>query len=481
MNKVRQYFKKFNEAENGPVKAEFILAFVIIAIAAFVFCFMKDFKLTVTQSLNFNDCLFEGKIFSYYSEVNKLALSGYYGSDWPQSLVASANYSIINYATIGFLCMPVYIFERFFGLAVPFLVYEFVVKLAFAVLMILMAKIVFDIAKTLQPGGKDARWIALCFLTSPVLLFTSIMISHLDIFSILFLLLGIRSMVKRNHWMELVFFMLAVSYKPFVILGIIPILLLKEKRILYLIRDLFVTVFGILLQAAVYHFDPGYGETQKVMGDTYNFVGRFFATGYPFLRNCYDATASYFIIAFVVICVIAYGMKKVEWQHVFAFPFIVMGMFVLFVQWHPNWMILLVPYMALMMIYTYDLRLTCILECLFALLVIIVSGFGWSGFYDIEIINGGILTQLLGLKANGNYDIGAFLTRKIPGIPTDIYASLLCGVTAAMMIVFAFDCIKRAKGVEYGKETRVWERCAVWCRVLPVLAYMMYAFLACLK
>ena len=112
MQKIRNYFNKFNDAAQGASKAEFIVALIIMLVAAFVFCFIKDFKLTVMQSLDFNDCLFSGKLFRFYSEVNELALSGHYGEDWPQTLLAGANYSIVNYATVGIVCLPIYMRKR---------------------------------------------------------------------------------------------------------------------------------------------------------------------------------------------------------------------------------------------------------------------------------------------------------------------------------------------------------------------------------
>lgn len=479
MQKIKKMFDKFNNAVSGPRKMEFILALVIVFVASFVFCFLKDFKLTVMQSLNFDDCLFSGKIFRFYSEVNRLALSGYYGPDWPQTLLAGANYSIINYATLGIVCLPVYAIEHLFGVAVPFWVYEFIVKLLYAVLMVYMTKIVYDICKQTGHEEKDAKWVSLCYLSSPVFLYSSIMISHLDIFSIVFLLLGIRCMVKGDKRGELIFFMISVSYKPFVILGIIPMLLLQEKRILRLIRNLLIVVAGILLQGIVFHFDPGYGKTQKFMSETYDFVGRFFAAGIEFERNAYDSVASYFIIAFVVICVAAYMIRNKNWQYTFFLPMLTMGAFVLFVKWHPNWMVLLVPYMVLLMSYTFHKRLLCILECIFSLFLIIVSAFGWAGFYDIEIINGGVLPQLLGAAANGKYDIASVLTRKLPQLPADFYSSLLAAVMIGMLFVYVVDCLFERSGKH--KKTENWERCAVWCRVLPALGFMAYSVLTCIK
>lgn len=478
VQKIKKAFDKFNNAVQGPQRVEFIVAFVMVVAASFMFCFLKDFKLTVTQSLDFNDCLFGGKIFRFYSEINRLALSGHYGQDWPQSLLAGANYSIINYATIGIVCLPVYAFERLSGVAVPFVVYEFVVKTLFVVLMVYMTKVIYDICSRTGSEKMDSRWSALCFLTSPVFLYSSIMISHLDIFSILFLLLGIRSMIKGNMRNELLFFMLSVSYKPFVILGILPILLLQEKRVLRLFRNVIVIVAGILAQGAVFHFDPGYAKTQKFMSKTYDFVGRFFAVGFDFERNGYQSVASYFIILFVIVCILAYMIRSKNWKYVFLLPMIVMGGFVLFVQWHPNWMVLLVPYMVLILPFTVHKRVICILECVFSLFLIIVSGFGWAGFYDIEIVNGGIFQQLFGLAANGRFDIASVLTRKFPQIPTDFYSSLLSAAVVGMLFVYVFDCVFAKKGKQVQEEQ--WERCAVWIRVIPLAGFMAYSLLSCL-
>lgn len=479
MQKIKKYFNEFNDAVTGPAKMEYIIGFVILMAAAFMFCFTKDFKLTVTQSLDFNDCLFDGKVFQYYSEINKLALAGHYSKAWPQSLLAGANYSIINYATVGLFCLPVYIIERLFDLSVPFLVYEAVVKAAFVAIMVFMTKIVYDICKLLKPEGNDAKWVSLCFLTSPVFLFASIIISHLDIFSILFLFLGIKYMVKGNHWLELLFFMLAASYKPFILLGIVPILFLREKRILYLIRDMIAVLFGILLQNVVYHFDPGYAETQKFMSETYGFIGRFFGVGFAFKRNCYDSTVSYFVVSFVLICIAAYMIKRVKWEYVFALPFMAMGAFVMFVQWHPNWMVLVVPFLTLMLVYTRNIRITCILECLFSLFVILLTALGWLHNYDARMINGGVISKLLNLEINKDLMIHKVLLRKFPDIPIDIYASLLCAVVLGLMFVFSVDCIKSRKGNEDADKVRKWERCAVWCRVLPAVGFMAYSLLIC--
>lgn len=479
MQKAKKWFNKFNYVENAPTKAEFIIAFLILLFAAYMFCFTKDFKLTVTQGLDFNDCLFHGKVFQYYSEINKLALAGHYSKAWPQTLLAGANYTIINYASLGLICMPAYLIGKLFHITIPYLVYVAIVKTAFVAMMLYMTKIVYDIVMLVCPDKKEGGWTALCFLTSPIFLFASIIISHMDIFSTLFLLLGIKYMIRKNRKLELVFFMIAATYKPFVLLGIIPVLFLQEKRVLYLARDFVVTVLGILLQKVVYHFDPGYLESQKFMSETYGFIGRFFGVGFAYKRNCYDSTVSYFVLIFILVCVAAYLIKKVRWEYTLALPFVVMASFVMFVQWHPNWMVLLVPYMILMYAFTSNIRVNCILECVTSLFIIILTALGWLHNYDARMINGGVISKLFHLEINNKYMIHKVLLRKFPDIPIDIYASVLCGAVGAMVILYVLDCYRRRRSEKDVNKQRQWERIAVWCRVLPTVGFMAYALLIC--
>jgi hypothetical protein len=215
------------------------------------------------------------------------------------------------------------------------------------------------------------------------------------------------------------------------------------------------------------------------MSDTYGFVGRFFGVGFAYKRNCYDSTVSYFVLTFIVVCVAAYMVRNVKWEYIFAFPFAVMGAFVMFVQWHPNWMVLLVPFLTLMLLYTHNIRLTCILETVFSLFVILLTALGWLYNYDIRMINGGVISKLLHLEINKKYQIHTVLTKKFPDIPIDIYASVLCAAVAALVLVFAVDTIKYRSEKQDAEKVRKWERCAVWCRVLPTVGFMMYALLAC--
>lgn len=475
--------KKWNNATDGPRKYEWILAGVLLFVSAFFFCFKHDFYLTVNHSLTFDSCLLNGKLLRYYSIVNHQALTGVFSPEWPSTLLSSANYSIINYASFGIICLPVYLIGKVFDFAVPFLVYETLLKIMYIVLDLYMAKVVYDICDLMNFDRIKTKWITFLFITSPVLLFSSTMITHLDIFCVVFFLLGLRSLLKKNRRCELVFFMIAVAYKPFVILGIIPIVLLKEKRVLYLIRDAVVIVFGVLLQNGIYHFDPGYAKSQRFMSKTYDFVGRFFSCNFDFTKNFYKddaARASVFVVMFCVICVVAYSVKAVKKQYLFAFPMFVWCGFVLFVGWHPNWLLLMVPFLSFIIGFSYQRKILLLLQGAFSALFMVMSAIGWQGNYDNNIISGGVFSQLLGWKANPTYEIGAVLNRKMGSIPMELYGSLLCGITASLGVVVLLDAYRTRKKVKVAEHENTWERGVIWISICPIVVYILYSVATCI-
>lgn len=474
---MKEKLSKWYDGSEGPKKYELLLAGILLFISAYFFCFKHDFYLTLNQSLTFDACLLNGKIMRFYTIVNHQALTGVFSPEWPSTLLASANYTIINYATFGIVCLPFYLIGKIAHITIPFLLYETVIKTLYVALDIYMAKIVYDICRLLKLDEKASRWIVLLFITSPILLFSSTMITHLDIFCVLFFLLGIRSLLQENRKLTLVFFLLAAAYKPFIILSIIPIILLKEKRFLYIIRDLVIMLLGILIQSGIYRFDPGYARSQKFMSKTYDFMGRFFACGFDYTRNFYKENASLFIITFCIICLAAYLVKKKNNYYLFAFPLLVWGVFILFVQWHPNWLLLLVPFLVFAVAFTGYRNVMLLLQGLLAGLIIVVSAIGWQGNYDNNIINGGVFSQLFGMVSEPKYEIANVLSNKFGSIPSAIYGSALCAVMVCIMLVVVADIAKPK-----GKNDRVieWERGLIWFSVCPIVVFILYSIIACI-
>lgn len=482
MERIKRKFGQWNEGSGGPSKYDMIAALAIVLLISCFFCFLKDFKLTVMQSLTFDSCIFNGKVHKFYSVVNAQALSGYYDSVWENSLSAGANYSIINYATLGIVCLPLYVIEKIAKITVPFVLYEVIVKAVFVAITLYMTKLVGDICSLVSMDEGRSRWMKFAFLSSPILWYSCLMISQMDIFSLLFLMLGIRASIRGMKRYELLFYAMAVFYKPFALIAIIPVILLKEKRILYIFRDVLFTLAGLLFQNVVYHFDSGYARVQEYMGELYNFSERFFSSGFETSRNVYTANAGFFVISFVIICVIAYSVRKFDYHLMFALPFASWCAFVVFVQWHPNWLVFMIPFAVMVLGYSYRIKLQCAIECVFMIFFLLVNSLGWLFNYDNDLINGGILSQVFGLISDGGEfgTIRPVLTDKLSSIPVDFYISVLSAAAIAMAAAVAMDVYRRRKAYSYDIREAKFERGVMWLRSLPVLCFIVYSFATCI-
>lgn len=80
------------------------------------------------------------------------------------------------------------------------------------------------------------------------------------------------------------------------------------------------SVLGLLLQQIFYGSDPGYQRVQKYMSGLYSFWERLFSEGIPTTRNVYTANSSYFIILFILICIVAYSIHNMTMQLAFGLP-----------------------------------------------------------------------------------------------------------------------------------------------------------------
>lgn len=480
-DKVTAVFKETEEGKGPKLRDWYLLGLVMLPVFLF-FCFYKDFSLTMNQSLVFNDCFFSGKAHRFYSIVNEKALNGdfYY---WPDTLAAGANYSAINYMTLGFVNLPLYAVDRLFSLDLPLLPYQVVVKLLYFVLLFAMVKIMQDIAKGLGCSEEKAKWTGFMFASSSLLIFTSLIILHLDIFPLFFALLGIRAMLAGNVRQELVFFSVAVLYKPYILLGILPMLLLQEKRILYLVRNAAAVLAGTLLQSVIYHFDAGYAEVKAFMENQYGFVDKFFGSGFVYERNAQGGIASYFIISFVLICVAAYairvtphteergGKSIVDRRSLYVLlPTLVYGSFILFVEWHPNWLLLLVPFLILTMANARHFHTACLVETCISLFAILMSGLGWQNSYDQNMAAGGFLSKALHLEHQGA-TICQLLEQV--GINMDLYMSLLAGSVIAMMLLLVWEYKNRNSE----EPADSWNRGFVWIRVAPAGIFIVFSII----
>ena len=158
--------------------------------------------------------------------------------------------------------------------------------------------LMYKIGNIIGLSSKKSKLMAYIFLTAPLALFSQFIFGQYDILTVFFILLGLYFYFKNDIWKFIIFFGIAVTFKYFALLIFIPLLLLKEKNILKIVRNMIVFAIPILLEILMYFRSPAFRS--GVFG--------FGAKNYIFDVG-FDTTymsISIVVVLFIAVCACAY-------------------------------------------------------------------------------------------------------------------------------------------------------------------------------
>ncbi|MEI8200091.1 MAG: hypothetical protein WCG21_08515 [Eubacteriales bacterium] len=154
---------------------------------------------------------------------------------------------------------------------------------------------------------------------------------------------------------------------------VIPLLLLAEKRVIKLIGYL---SLSISLCAVTYIVpmltDPGYSLTQSLVMKDDAFSQYIFKITIPGGVS----NTSVFLLLYFLICVISYIAKPKENDfqvYAFLLGFASLSTFFLFIKWHPQWMVLLLPFITLLVFSLFDFKFGILLDIALTLGFLVTS------------------------------------------------------------------------------------------------------------
>lgn len=205
------------------------------------------------------------------------------------------------------------------------------------------------------------------FASSPIAIFAVFIFGGYDIFSIFFMLLGLRAYFAKDFKCFVVWFSIAISFKYFAAFAYLPLVLIIEKRFIHmLIYGLSGLMVTIIQFAFYWHSDIFLGEifrlaTTKTAGGGINVRLVIF--------NCF-----YFgMCAYLYFSKFNYREDLVKWycrailgcmlSYAFLFSWVI---------WHPQWIILFTPFACLFFLFIHSKKLLITL--------IVVEIFGYFGF-----------------------------------------------------------------------------------------------------
>lgn len=229
---------------------------LILAGYYFTLCF-SDIVITYTHTINFLDCVRMGNISGFYDYCLLHRHPDHqYGAD----------YLLPVYFVFSVWNLPVWILLKLGIVTDPYspwciLWCKGLPLLAFIGCCWMLCRILHRISFTKE---QCERTIFL-FSTSLLLVVPLFATAQYDVLELFFILAGIYCRMRegRLSWRVLVLFSFAATLKSFALFVFLMLVLLDEKRLLYIIRDIFVGVAGMLLSILPFLNNAGFQQSGK--------------------------------------------------------------------------------------------------------------------------------------------------------------------------------------------------------------------------
>lgn len=308
------------------------LAYGCIGILA-VFLFVHpDIVETANHSYVLLESIFSGRFMHFYGDVIARGSGLYY--------INNAHYNIVIYLLFAIAELPVFIVCKLFSVTVSEALLYFIGKLVSAGFFVGCLVVIRRVAKELGLSESDSRISSLFMALWPPAFMSVLIMGQYDSLCLFFTLLGFLLWLRGNHTRSALWFGLGAACKFFPLLLFIPLLLLTEKRILHILKYGVLSLWLVLPTTLLF-----WGRTGDMGAFNGAMVGRLFSAKLPAALDM-----PLFPVLFLLLCFVAYLWcpQKEEYKRIGLWLCLaVFGVFFLLVSWHPQWVILLAPFVIL--------------------------------------------------------------------------------------------------------------------------------------
>lgn len=317
-----------------------------------------DFFATFRDGINFWYALFEGHPLSYYSYAAAIP-----GGTPNREVVCGAAYDFTIYAFFAVWNFPAWLYERISGnYAESSLICMMWAKLMLPVIAIVIARGMKMILEFITKSDRDTAAMIYAYSFSGILMMAAYSVGQYDIIGVLFAVYGVYYFLKKDYKKFYLFFGAAITCKYFAVFLFVCLVLLHEKRILYIIRNLAAGCYLMAIEKVLFSFGKSYASLHPSVEKVHT-TGSKGVVGTLLLSSRVQYlfhlkapmgvdNMSVFIFLVALICVYCYLQKREEtynfYYKVIYIAFAVNAVFILFTASTPYWAIVMVPYMILL-------------------------------------------------------------------------------------------------------------------------------------
>ncbi len=472
MKNILIKLKGFLDGFQGVYRWEWAVLAILIFVP-FISCFYGDTKAIILYENDFWGSIFNGNgLLSYYEYVmNRMDETG---------MGNYATYEFPMYIVLGLWGAPLWIimgakdidplssiFSKLYG------------KSIYLVALVITIYLIYLICKELKLSKKNSLWGAFIYASSLIIYIAICLNGQTDILGMIFILLGIWAYIKDSRKFFLLFFAIAIPFKQYALFIFLPLMLLKEKRVFYIILNS-IAALSISVLSNLF-FDSASPAIQIKNSFELDIFNRLTANRLPLLNGSVP-TVVVFLVAICVYCYIKKLKDKEEQDKYTVFiPLLVMGCVFISFESSSYWYIHLAPYLAIMSVYNSSRTKHIMLFETTAMASLTLANYGsrpWA--FDINNYRDMFLGKLL-----GNYDVlqtpillGDFCQR----IGIIKYCGALFGVYVVLLFTVIIICrpskIQTSKEVPFRAYTYMRMLINAFIAYIPGMLYLYNVYLA---
>ncbi len=309
-------------------KSVFFVSAILLLYCFAGFCYDWDIRHTVTSSY----AILNGHFRDFYAYNQSIPSIG--GNDYEISVYLV--FAIWNIPTklAGFARPEVF----------PLLVMLYN-KLLVCILFALCSWCVYRIGSLLFKDEKTALFAAASFFLCPIALFGPFIFTQYDSIYVLIMLAGtfllLRGEGRRDDLLGVVLFGISILFKPFALIGFIPLMLYKNKNILRLLLSFVIVILPTVAVKLVF----------TGAGGGVSFLSRLFESS--ILVNAWgNFKISLFPVLYMMLCMGCYFLevspdRDRQRRTAIYILYMAYAVFFSFVLWHPMWLLVMMPFFIL--------------------------------------------------------------------------------------------------------------------------------------
>ncbi len=248
--------------------------------------------------------------------------------------------------------------------------------------------LIYKICMERSVSRKKAVFAAFLFFSNPIAIYSELIFGQYDIITTFFMCLGVYYYVKEDRKKFVCSFAVAITCKYFALLIFLPLLLLKEKRIWKIICDTAGVFSLFIIEFIIYATSEAFISGVFGFGAVGYIFNVSFDTGY--------AKISIVVVLWGLLCAYCY-FKECKEDERFSWSIYIccIVMFLCFglSMWHPQWLLMAIPFFTLGVVFHKDIDVYMLLDLLmmgiFMLFVVNI----WKNSCDQSLFNLGIFSR----------------------------------------------------------------------------------------